>query len=51
MVYAVDRTGCNEFSRALLDVLANSFNDTEVVLRDREKLQRAIADRVRELAK
>ena len=48
VVYTVDKEKCNGFSRALLGVLSESFNDDEVVREDRERLNRAIADGVRE---
>ena len=48
VVYLADRTNSNRYYQALLDVLGSSFNDNEVVLKDREKLQQVIADQVRE---
>ena len=51
VVYLANRTNSNRYCRALLDVLADSFNDNEVVSRDREKLQQVIADQVRERKK
>jgi len=51
VVYEADRNSSNTFCRALLDALAVSFNDSEAVSRDRERLQQAIAQRVRERAK
>jgi len=51
VIYLADRDNSSRYVQALLDVLASSFNDNEVVLRDREKLQQAIADQVRERKK
>jgi len=48
VVYVADRVSSNSYCRALLDVLAESFNDSEAVSRDREKLQRVIAKQVRD---
>ena len=51
VVYTVDKAKCNEFVRALLGVLAESFSDDEVMCRDMEELQKAIDAGVREPAK
>ena len=51
VVYAVDRAKCSGLVQTLLGVLAKLFNDDEVVCRNRERLQKAIADRVRESAR
>ncbi len=51
VVYVADRDNSNRYCQALIDVLGSSFNDNEVVLRDREKLQQVIADQVRERKK
>jgi ArsR family transcriptional regulator len=51
VVYVADRVNSNEYCRALLDVLAGSFNDSEAVLSDRERLQQVIAAQVREKKK
>ncbi len=48
VVYEADRTNSNKYCKALIDVLADFFNDNEVLLRDREKLQEVIAAQVRE---
>ena len=48
VVYVADRANNSKCCRALLDVVADSFNDSETVLRDREKLQQVIAAAVRE---
>ncbi|TET16248.1 MAG: ArsR family transcriptional regulator [Dehalococcoidia bacterium] len=48
VVYIADRVNSNRYCRALLDALVDSFNDNEVVSRDREKLQEVIASQVRE---
>ena len=47
VVYEADRTNSNKYCKALIDVLADFFNDNEVLLRDREKLQEVIAAQVR----
>jgi len=51
VVYVADRVNSNRYCRAVLDVLADSFNDSEAVLRDREKLRQVIAAQVREKKK
>ncbi len=48
VVYLADRTNSNRYCQALLDVLDSSFNDNEMVSRDREKLQQVIVNQVRE---
>jgi len=51
VVYEADRVNSSRCCRALLDVLADSFNDSRAVLRDRENLQKVIAEQVREKRK
>ena len=51
VVYVADRDSSNKYCRALLDVLAESFNDSEAVSTDREKLRQVIAEQVRERKK
>ncbi|MBU2008889.1 MAG: metalloregulator ArsR/SmtB family transcription factor [Chloroflexi bacterium] len=51
VVYVADRDGSSKYCRALLDVLADSFNDGEAVSRDRERLHQVIAEQVRERKK
>ena len=51
VVYSVDRVKCNRFSQSLLQVLDDSLNDDEVTRGDRERLQRAVDEGVRERAK
>ena len=51
VVYAVDGSSANRYCRALLEILAESFNSDEAVLRDREKLGQVVADKVRERKK
>ncbi len=51
VIYIADRVNSNSYCRALLDVLADSFNDDEVVCSDRERLQQVIAAQVRERKK
>ncbi len=51
VVYVADRASSNMFCRALLDTLADSFNDDEAISRYRQKLQEVIAQQVREKKK
>jgi ArsR family transcriptional regulator len=51
VVYEAERNSSNTFCRALLDALAVSFNNSEAVSRDRERLQQVIAQQVRERGK
>jgi len=51
VVYEAERNSSNTFCRALLDALAVSFNNSEAVSRDRERLQQVIAEQVRERGK
>ena len=51
VVYEVDRTNSNRYCKAFIEVLADSFNDDEEVLRDKKKLQEVIAAQVREKKK
>lgn len=51
VVYAVDRSSANPYCRALLELLADSFNSNEAVLRDRAKLEQVVSDKVRERKK
>lgn len=46
-VYIADRVNSDGLCKALLDLLADSFNDDEVVCRDRERLQEVVAQQVR----
>lgn len=48
VVYVADRVNSNRYCRALLDVLADSFNDSEAVSKDRERLRQVIEQQVRE---
>lgn len=47
VVYIADRNTSNPYCRAILDVLADSFNEAPVVRQDRAKLQEAVAKQVR----
>jgi len=47
VVYVADKVNSNGYCQALLNVLADSFNDDEVACRDRERLQQVIAQQVR----
>ena len=51
VVYEADRTNSNRYCKALIEVLADSFNDDEEVLRDKKKLQEVITAQVREKKK
>jgi len=51
VVYMADRVNSDEYCRALLELIANSFNDDESIRLCREKLQRVIDSKVRERAK
>jgi len=51
VVYVADRTDSNQYCRAVLELLADSYNDQETVLRDREKLKQVFADKMREQRK
>jgi len=50
VVYAAERNNNNWFCKAILDTLAESFNDNAVISRDRERLQQVLAQQVREKA-
>ena len=51
VVYEADRDNSNRYCRTLLDALVDSFNDSEAVSKDRERLQHVITEQVRERAK
>jgi len=51
VVYIADRDSQNRYCRTMLNMVADSFNDNELTRRDREKLQKVIADQVREKRK
>jgi ArsR family transcriptional regulator len=51
VVYVADRDSQNRYCQILLNMLADSFNDSEPTRKDREKLQKVIADQVREKRK
>lgn len=51
VVYMADRINAEGYCRTLLDLVANSFNDDELVRLYREKLQRVIENKVRENSK
>lgn len=48
VVYVANRRDTSRYCQMLLELLADSFNDDEVISRDREKLQQVVADRLRE---
>jgi ArsR family transcriptional regulator len=47
VVYMADRVKSNPFCRTLLELLADSFNDDEVVGRDRERLREVVKQQMR----
>jgi len=51
VVYMADRTNSEGYCRALIDLVAASFNDDERVRLCRERLQSVIANKVREKSK
>ncbi len=51
VVYEADRDNSSRYCRTLLDTLVDSFNDSEAVSKDRERLQHVIAEQVRESAR
>ena len=48
IVYAIDRENGNRRCQAILDLLAESYNDTKLVQEDRARLRKVIAEQVRE---
>ena len=50
IVYFAERNNDNRFCKALLDALAESFNDNTAVSRDRERLQGVIEQQLRQKA-
>ncbi len=48
VVYVADRENSNRYCRAILDALADSFNEDPVVRQDREKLKHVVSCKVRE---
>jgi len=51
VVYMADRVNSEGYCRALLEMVANSFNDDESVRICREKLHKVIENKVREKSK
>ena len=51
VVYMADRINSSTYCRALLELVANSFNDDELIRLYREKLQTVIENKVREKSK
>ena len=51
VVYIADCENCGRYCRTLLNTVRDSFNDDEVTQSDRAKLQKVIADQVREKRK
>lgn len=50
IVYVVERNNSDRFCKAMLDALAESFNDDTAVSRDRKKLQQVIEQQLRQTA-
>jgi len=50
IVYVADRNSNNRFCKAILDTLAESFNDNTAVSRDKERLQQVIEQQLRKKA-
>ena len=48
VVYMADRIDSDQYCRHLLDLVANSFNDDELIHIYRQKLQQVIKDQIRE---
>ena len=51
VVYEAQKYASSRHCRAILEILVDSFNDSEEVLRDRMKLQKVIKDGIRETKK
>jgi ArsR family transcriptional regulator len=51
VVYIADCENCNCYCRTLLNMVRDSFNDSEATQSDRAKLQKVMAEQVREKRK
>ncbi len=51
VVYVVDRDSPNQQCQTILNIIAESFNDSELARRDSQNLQKVIAEQVREKRK
>ena len=51
VVYIADRDSQNHYCQTILNMIAESFNDSELTRRDRSSLQQVITDQVREKRK
>jgi len=51
VVYIADRETPNQHCRTILNMIAESFNDSELTRKDRHNLQKVIANQVRERRK
>ena len=51
VVYIADRDNCNQYCRAILNLVSDSFNNSELAMKDKEKLNKVIADGIREKKK
>ena len=49
VVYEADRENSNRYCRALLDLLADSYNDSDTISKDRGKLKQVISNKLREM--
>lgn len=51
VVYVADKANDNRYCKALLEVLATSFENDKQLSKDRKRLRKAIEDQVREKSK
>ncbi len=51
IVYIADRDSPNQHCQTILNMIAESFNDSQLTRIDRQNLQKVIADKVREKRK
>lgn len=51
VVYVADKASANTYCKALLDLLADSFEDNKQLAEDRKRLQKVIEEQVREKSK
>lgn len=49
VVYEADRENSNRYCRALLDLLADSCNDSDTISKDKGKLKQVISKKIREM--
>jgi len=51
VLYIADRNNQNQYCQTILNMVAESFNDSELTRRDRDSLQQVINDQIREKRK